>query len=140
MLKKLSLTDITSALIAKAWDEDAQLIKWIHTLTVDRSKGITITDEYEMKQKPEQLTQSLMTTCLVNVDKAGRIVFEEPGGRKVFLDYNPKQWRASKEKVPLTQPEDEKFAGTWEGRDIWRVLLTNISLAQNGRIGYSISK
>ena len=126
--------------IAKAWAEDAQLVSWIRTIDAKRNKGITVTDEYEMKQKPAQLTQSLMTTCSVNIEKPGRIIFEEPNGRKVFLDYDARQWKATKEKVPLTQPEDKKLASTWEGRDIWRVLLNNISLDQKGRVGYTISK
>jgi len=126
--------------IAKAWAEEAQLVSWIRTIDADRNKGITVTDEYEMKQNLGQLTQSFMTTCSVNTDKPGRIIFEEPNGRKVFLDYDVRQWKASKEKVPLTQPEDKKFADTWEGKDIWRVLLNNISLNQKGKIGYTILK
>jgi hypothetical protein len=126
--------------IAKAWGAEAQLSKWVRSVNADRRKGITVTDEYEMKQKPETLTQSFMTTCNVNIDQPGRIVFEEPNGRKVLLDYDAKKWTAGKMKVPLTQPEDAKFAGTWEGRDIYRVVLTNSSLEQKGRISYFISK
>lgn len=126
--------------IAKAWDEEAQLNKWIRSISADRKKGITVTDEYEMKRKPETLTQSFMTTCNVNIEQPGRIVFEEPGGRKVLLDYDAGNWAATKAKVPLTQPEDGKFAVTWEGRDIWRVVLTNRSLEEKGKISYYISK
>ena len=126
--------------IAKAWGEDAQLNKWVRSISADRKKGITVTDDYEMKQKPEVLTQSFMTTCNVNIDQPGKIIFEEPNGRKVLLDYDAKKWTASKTKISLTQPEDAKFAGTWEGRDIYRVLLTNNSLEQKGKISYFISK
>ena len=126
--------------ISKAWGEEAQLSKWVRSVNADRKKGITVTDEYEMKQKPESLTQSFMTTCNVIIDQPGRIVFEEPNGRKVLLDYDAKKWTASKNKVPLTQPEDAKFAGTWEGRDIYRVILTNSSLEQKTKFSYFISK
>jgi len=148
--KNYTATDVTyssndngaqfSMNIAQAWGDEAQLSKWIRIINADRKKGIAVTDEYEMKQKPESLTQSFMTTCKVNIDQSGRIVFEEPNGRKVLLDYDAKKWTASKMKVPLTQPEDTKFAGTWEGRDIIRVILTNSSLEQKGKISYFISK
>jgi hypothetical protein len=107
-------------------------------LDADRNKGITITDEYELKQKPVALIQSFMTTCLVNIDTPGQLLFEEPGGRKVVLSYNANEWRASKEKLPMNQPEDTKFAATWEGKDIWRVVLTNMALGQKGKIMYVI--
>ena len=126
--------------IAKSWAAEAQLNAWVRTIDVDRNKGITVTDEYDMKQKPEALSQSFMTTCSVSMDKPGRIIFEEPTGRKVWLDYDAKHWKATKEKVSLTQPEDKKFADTWEGRDIWRVLLINTSLSQKGKIDYYIHR
>ncbi len=126
--------------IAKAWGEEAQVRKWLRSIHADRKKGITVTDEYEMKEKPQALTQSFMTTCHVNIDQPGRIVFEEPNRRKVWLDYDAKKWTAAKIKIPLTQPEDAKFAATWEGRDIFNVVLTNHSLEQKGKILYFIYK
>ena len=126
--------------IAKAWGDETGLTYWTRTVIAEKNKAITITDDYALKQAPRLLTQSFMTTCEVNTDIPGRIVFEEPNGRKVLLSYDAKQWKAAKEKVPLTQPEDTKFAGTWEGRDIWRVVLTNTVLGQQGKIVYTISK
>ncbi len=126
--------------IAKAWGEEAQLSKWVRSINADRKKGITVSDDYEMKQKPEALTQSFMTTCSINLDQPGKIIFEEPNGRKVMLDYDTKKWTATKTKIALTQPEDTKFASTWEKRDIYRVLLTSISLEQKGKLSYFIYK
>jgi hypothetical protein len=146
--KQFTATDVAYAMnegsarfrmnIAKAWGEEAGLLSWIRTLDADRNKGITITDDYELKQKPVTLIQSFMTTCLVNIDTPGQLLFEEPGGRKVVLSFNAKEWRASKEKLPMNQPEDTKFAATWEGKDIWRVVLTNMALEQKGKIMYVI--
>lgn len=124
--------------MAKAYPPEAQLASWIRTINTDRNKGITVTDDYQMKQRP--MSQSFMTTCAVNTDNTGQLIFEESNGRKVLLQYDAKQWRATKEKLSLTQPEDKKFSATWEGRDIWRVLLINISLSQKGKFSYYISK
>lgn len=126
--------------IAKAYPAEAQLNSWVRTITAERNKGITVNDVYSMKQKPLSLTQYFMTTCNVNTAAPGQLVFEEPNGRKVLLNYDSKQWRAGKEKLSLSQPEDKKFAATWEGRDIWRVTLTNITPEQNGQFNYYISK
>ncbi len=126
--------------MAKSWSEDVGISKWNRTLLIERKKGISIADNYALTKKPESLTQTFMTTCLVNIDKPGLIVFEEPNGRKVFLTYNENQWKAGKEKISLSQPEDRKLMTTWEGRDIMRLMLTNTSLAQNGNFVFNISK
>lgn len=126
--------------IAHAWAKEAGLHAWTRTIEADRDRGISIVDTYEMNAKPGQLTQSFMTTCAVNTNKPGRIVFEEPNGRKVLLDYDAGQWNVSVEKIQFSQPEDKKFSLTWEGRDIRRVLLTNTALAQKGSSRYWISK
>ncbi len=126
--------------IANAWAKEADINTWTRTIEADRDKGISVMDAYEMKTKPGQLTQSFMTTCAVNIDKPGRIIFEEPNGRKVLLDYDADQWKASVEKIQLSQPEDKKFSLTWEGRDIRRVLLTNTALLQKGSSRYWITK
>jgi hypothetical protein len=126
--------------IAKAWGEDAGIQSWKRSIAVDRNKGINVTDDYVLKEKPGSLTQSFMTTCDVNTDQIGRLVFIEPSGKKVFLYYDAKQWKASKEKVIMKNPEDAKFASTWQKRDIYRVLLTNISLSEKGQFIYQISK
>ena len=126
--------------IAHAWAKEAGLHAWTRTIEADRDSGISIVDTYEMNAKPGQLTQSFMTTCAVNTNKPGRIVFEEPTGRKVLLDYDAGQWNVSVKKIQFSQPEDKKFSLTWEGRDIRRVLLTNTALAQKGSSRYWISK
>ncbi len=126
--------------IAKAWGEDAGIQYWKRSIAVDRTKGIHVSDEYLLTKKPASLTQSFMTTCAVNTDQPGRLVFEEPNGKKVFLDFDATQFKASKEKVVLKNPEDAKFANTWQNRDIYRVLLTNVSLKEQGNFEYLISK
>ena len=60
--------------------------------------------------------------------------------QKVKIGYDKHKWIATKEKISLTQPEDAKFLITWEGRDIWRILLTNTSLLEKDQFQYGISK
>jgi hypothetical protein len=126
--------------IAKAWDATAGLNKWNRKLVVDRKKTISIVDDFEMDKKPTSITQTFMTTCFLNIEKPGRIIFEEPNGRKVFLTYDETRWKVSYEKIRLSEPEDKKMLVTWEGRDIIRILLTNTSLEQKGKMVFTVSK
>ncbi len=126
--------------MANAWGEDAMVRSWQRKIIAERNKGIFIEDLYAMKQIPEKLTQTFMTTCAISLEKPGTIEFQEPDGKKVFLTYDAKIWKASKEQVSLVLPEDAKFASTWENRAIWRVLLTNISLKEQGKFVYQIFK
>lgn len=126
--------------IAKAWGEETGILKWVRTITADRKKGISVTDDFGLREKPTILTQTFMTTCEVNLDRPGRIVFIEPNGNQVLLDYDARKWTVTREKRDLSQPEDTKFASTWQGKPVWRVLLTNSSPEQNGKFSYFISK
>jgi hypothetical protein len=126
--------------LSKAYPVEAKLENWERMLLIDRAKGITISDKYIFKEKPDSIMQTFMTTCTVNLDIPGVIVFIEPNGQKVKLGYDKNQWAVSKEKIQLTQPEDAKFLVTWEGRDIWRILLRNTSLMQIDQFQYGISK
>ena len=126
--------------LTKSWLPDAGIINWERLLLIDREKGFTLSDTYELSQKPATITQSFMTTCTVNLDTPGVILLIEPNGQKVKIGYDKHKWIATKEKISLTQPEDAKFLITWEGRDIWRILLTNTSLLEKDQFQYGISK
>ncbi len=84
--------------------------------------------------------QSFMTTCTVDLNTPGKIIFIKPDGNKVMLTYNKDQWIATKEKVELNAPEDKKIRSTWDGKDIYRVVLKSTGTSLKTKTLYRISK
>jgi len=109
--------------IAKAYPEDAGVQSWKRTVGMMK-KGIIVSDAFHMNAELQSLSHSLMTVCDVLLDKPGVITFGLPDNKKVFMRYDTSKWDCQKEKIELITPEDQKFKSSWDGRDIWRILLT----------------
>lgn len=126
--------------LTKAYPEEAALNAITRSINVNKTKGyIDVTDTYDMK-KSSELMQSFMTTCTVDLNIPGKIIFIKPDGNKVSLLYNKNQWSATKEKVELTAPEDKKIYSTWEGKDIYRVVLKSTGTSMKTKTLYHFSK
>ena len=127
--------------IAKAYPESAGVKSWNRTVKLDKAKGnIEVEDQYDMDKNPGSLTQTFMTVCNTDITSPGRIIFNLPGEKKVYLDYDKNLWNVSKEKIDLTTPEDQGLKHSWDGLDIWRILLTGKSNKPKNSIKYSIYK
>lgn len=125
--------------IAKAYPETAGVKSWNRTVKLDNTKGdIEVKDQYEMNKNPLSLTQTFMTACNTDINSPGKIIFDLPGEKKIFLDYDHKIWNISKEKMNLVTPEDQGLKHSWDGKDIWRILLTAKSPVQKKPISYKI--
>lgn len=127
--------------IAKSYSAEAGVKSWLREVRMNKVKDeIEVEDQYTINKKPESLTQSFMTVCPTDINTPGKIVFTLPDQSKVYLDYDKKVWSANKEKMELTTPEDEGLKHSWDGKDIWRILLTNKSLNTNQSTTYKIYK
>ena len=127
--------------IAKAYPETAGVKSWRRTVKLDKTKGdIEVKDEYKMDRNPDSLTQTFMTVCNTDITSPGKIIFELPGDKKIFLDYDNKTWNIRKEKMDLITPEDQGLKHSWDGRTIWRILLTAKSPVKDKSISYRIHK
>jgi hypothetical protein len=125
--------------IAKAYPADAGIKTWLRTVKMDKAKGIEVSDVYEIANLTN-LTQSFMSVCDINLDSPGKITFTLPDNSKVYLDYDASVWTAGKEKMELTSPEDQGLKHSWEGKTIWRILLTGKGGKASGSFKYSINK
>jgi len=81
-----------------------------------------------------------MTVCKTDISSPGKIIFYLPDERKVFLDYDSKTWKASKEKIELVTPEDQGLKESWDDRDIWRILLQLKKPVKKTSVMYTIHK
>ena len=127
--------------IAKAYPPEAGVKSWLREVKMNKDKNmIEVKDYYAMNENLSSLTQSFMTVCSTDIATPGKIIFILPDQSKVYLDYDKKLWSASKEKMELKTPEDEGLKHSWNGRDIWQVLLTGKSLNAHQSITYKIHK
>lgn len=136
--KKYSKLDMD---IAQSYPEDAGIKSWLREVRMNKDKNIIeVRDNYTMNKGLSNLTQSFMTVCPTDIATPGKIIFTLPDQSKVYLDYDKKLWDATKEKMELTTPEDQGLKRSWDGRDIWRILLTAKSLDSHKSIMYKIYK
>jgi hypothetical protein len=126
--------------IAKAYPADAGIKSWTRMVSVSSNNKITIQDSYVMNAPLNSLTQSFMTVCDADVATPGKIAFTLPNNTKVYLDYDASVWSINKEKIDLTTPEDKGLKHSWDGKTIWRVLLTNKGNAMSGTLKYLVHK
>ncbi|KAA9041386.1 hypothetical protein FW778_04995 [Ginsengibacter hankyongi] len=127
--------------IKDAYPADAGIMSWKRRVKMDKKKGVVeVNDSYAMVSHLNNLTQTLMSVCDADITTPGKIVFNLPDQTRVYLDYNATFWNISEEKMALVTPEDEGLKHSWDGRDIWRILLTAKDHSLNHSITYKIHK
>jgi hypothetical protein len=126
--------------IAQAYPAETNLKSWLRVVKMDKTKGVEVTDSYELSAPLTNLTQSLMSVCDINTDNPGKITFTLPNHTNIYLDYDASMWTASKQKMELTTPEDQGLKHSWDGKTIWRVLLTAKSTDKVKTTKYIIHK
>lgn len=127
--------------LAKAYESSAGIDSWVRTVDADpRGGAITLSDRYKMKHGHNHIVQTLMTICETDISTPGKLVFALPSGsgKKVFFDYDATKWKISRERVALTEPEDEKIKTSWHNKPIWRILFENKDAGKEGEVRYRI--
>jgi hypothetical protein len=119
--------------LATAYPEEAEIIRWTRTLTLDRMPNhIRLNEDFQLRKKVA-VQLSFMTPCVPKQGPAGKVLFAtaEPSARGVSLGYNSDILAASIEKIDLT---DDWLASRW-GKTIYRVLLTSTAPTDKGNWG-----
>jgi len=109
--------------IAGAYPKEANLKSWLRTIRLDRGKGVTITDDYMLSKRAQEMTLSLMTPCRVKVERPGRLLLEtadegEPG-TAVRVLYDGGKLTAN---IEVIKVEDSRLRSVWP-EEITRILL-----------------
>lgn len=110
--------------IARAYPATAGVASWVRTVRMEKEKGISVTDRYKAAAPLRSLTQSFMTVDTVDLGRPGVIVFDAGDDQRVMLNYDPAIWTASVGKVEFGIPEEQGVREHWQGKPIYRVLLT----------------
>jgi hypothetical protein len=109
--------------LKNAYPAAAGVKAWKRSILADKAGRIVITDSCQADSMFSSLTQSLMTVGAVDITVPGLIVFTTDKGRKVELRYDARVWKAQKEDMQLTTPEEEGLKESWHHRTISRIRL-----------------
>jgi hypothetical protein len=122
--------------LASAYPDEAGIVRWIRTLTLDRTADrIHLLEDFQLRKKvPVQL--SFMTPRLPT-QESGKVVFSAANNsaRGVALSYDATLIVPTIEKIDLT---DDWLVGRW-GKTIYRVLLTSVAPTDNGKWAIELS-
>ena len=140
--KKGNATVQFSLDIAKAYPAEAQVNGWQRTLTLDRGKGVQWKEVVDLA-KAESVTEHLMTCYPGEVTKDGELVihYQTKDGKKIdfIVKYDPKQFRASVEKIKLEAEEDIGIKASW-GDVIHRINLELLTPKKKDMYSFEIVK
>ena len=125
--------------LVKAYPTEAGIRSWTRNVKMDKTRGIEVDDNYALASS-NSLTQTFMSVSDIDTNKPGTIAFTLPDQSKVYLDYDTKAWSLKKEAMQLTTPEDQGLKHSWEGKTIWRILLTAKATDQAKTVKYFIHK
>jgi len=126
--------------ITAAYPAEAGVSFWQRVVSINKRRQVEVEDRYKGGAPLKDITQSFMTVAPIDIGHPGRIIFTLPDGGKAYLDYDPKLWSVQKEKMELTTPEDQGLKTTWDGKDIWRVVLSGKGDEKEGTMRYFIYK
>jgi Heparinase II/III-like protein. len=125
--------------IAKAYPREAGIQSWIRTVEMNKRQGITIQDCYRASVPLQSLSQTFMTTCETDLSTPGQIRFMLPDKRLATLFFNAAMWKISIEKVEKGIPEEKSLATSWNGKPIYRIVLTAIAPDAQETLQYKIT-
>jgi hypothetical protein len=124
--------------LAKAYPAAAGVSAWKRSIVADKAGRIVITDSCRADSAFTSLTQSIMTVGAVDITVPGLILFTTDRGKMVELHYNARVWRAQKEDMQLTTPEEEGLKENWHHRIISRIRLDSKSPVRVAVFQYTI--
>jgi len=106
--------------IAQAYPDKAGVKTWVRTVSLNRSKGIQVVDNFELKKASRDIAQNLITPCEVVRNEPGRLVLRDSAeGVELAIEYDRNILTARVESIP---PTDDKLVRIW-GPRMYRILL-----------------
>jgi hypothetical protein len=106
--------------IAPAWPAEAQVTRWLRTVSLDRARQeVTIDEEFALAAAREPVRLNFLTPIAADVSRPGRVRLAGTSGRAHELVYDAAQFAAS---VEPRRIDDPRLAPVW-GDQLFRVAL-----------------
>jgi hypothetical protein len=119
--------------IAPAWPEEAGVLAWNRSVTLERERRVVVEDAWELQEDPQNLTFHLLTPCEVTVAEtsltlAPRDLPDDRRTGEAHIEFDPDALNASVEPIPI---EDSKLRGIW-GEKLHRINLAAAAPQKKG--------
>lgn len=125
--------------IAPSYAPEAGIQTWNRTVKLNRVKNtVEINDDYALNQKPNSLQQIFMTVCDIDIATPGKVIFNTWKNQTLTLQYDPKLWSISTDLPSTDGMEYVSFKTKWDNHPVQRIILTNKTLSQKGKYGFTI--
>ncbi len=121
--------------IAGAYPEEAGVVSWIRSYTLNRGKSFVISDQYKLNSNTGKSSVHLMTSCKVIPVKKG-ILRLEGEGFSLNLTYNPQLADAESEFIEVTDKGLKRF---WPG-GVTRIILRLKNSGLTGKFSVMVTK
>jgi hypothetical protein len=106
--------------IASAYPDEAGVNSWLRTVRLNRSKDLQIMDSFDLKEKSQNIVQSLMTPCEIVRDEPGLLVLRDPKEQlEMAIRYNLQKLSLESETIDIN---DERISTIW-GEHLYRIKL-----------------
>jgi hypothetical protein len=103
--------------IAGAYPPEAHLKSWVRTITLNRGRDVTITDDYILTEPAKEIALGLMTACNVTAPEPGQLRLESSGvSARILHDVTLTPI------VEVIAVTDGRLRSVW-GEQVTRVLL-----------------
>lgn len=126
--------------LSKAWSPEADNLQWKRTnsLLLDKEE-VKITDEYVLKNAPDQLRQVFMTVAKVDTSKEGKLILIGEKA-KLVLAYDASVFSVATDLPQTNGAEYGKIGKSWYGKTITRIVLTVKKPLSKATFQYTIKK
>ena len=126
--------------ITGAYPKETGIERWNRTVRLDRTTGVTVSDQYALDTKPDSLTFTFMTPYAVTIMDdhldIGGIPHREEKLVGFSIHYNPSQVVPTVETIAI---EDRNLKRTW-GDVLYRVLFTHRTNATSDTVTFEIRR
>jgi hypothetical protein len=120
--------------LKEAYPEEAGIESWHRTLTFNKGRQLTVTENYTLNKINGETFFSFMTPCLVEIAKQGTILLRDPSnGFEVTFTYDATRLTPETEEYKL---EDSRLRSAWGDR-LFRIKLISKNPALKGKISYA---
>lgn len=121
--------------MATAYHKDVLVEKWLRNYQLSTTKGLTITDQFQLQkaEAPNQL--NFMTWGKPDISQAGEVLIEKDG-KKLALVYDKNLFQPSVDMIAQTDP---RLSAVW-GKEVYRLSLTAKQIVGTGKYVINISK
>lgn len=110
--------------LVNSYPNDAGIKNYKRSIQLNKLKEqIEIDDVYELIQHHENLQQSFMTVCKVEINKPGVVQLYTSTGDSHVIKYDPKKWTVSIDLPSTEGPEYKSFKTKWANGPVQRILF-----------------